>query len=62
VLAAAKGLQILGSPKDEIEGTLFSILNHEVDLPFKVSYCRRSPFTSQLNALVHRLHSTCGHS
>ncbi|KAH9974058.1 NMDA receptor-regulated protein 1-domain-containing protein [Lactifluus volemus] len=37
VLAAAKGLQILGSPKDEIEGTLFSILNPEVDLPFKIA-------------------------
>ena len=42
VLGAARGLQILGSPRDEIEGVVFSILNPETDLPLKVSnviYC-----------------------
>jgi hypothetical protein len=41
VLGAAKGLQILGSPKDEVEGVLFGTLNPEMDLPLKVSCCRR---------------------
>jgi peptide alpha-N-acetyltransferase len=42
VLGAARGLQILGSPRDEIEGVVFSTLNPETDLPLKVSnviYC-----------------------
>jgi N-alpha-acetyltransferase 15/16, NatA auxiliary subunit len=42
VLGAARGLQILGSPRDEIEGVAFSTLNPETDLPLKVSnvfYC-----------------------
>ena len=37
VLGAARGLRILGSPKDEIEGVVFSTLNPETDLPLKVS-------------------------
>ena len=36
VLGAARGLQILGSPRDEIEGVVFSTLNPETDLPLKV--------------------------
>lgn len=42
VLGAARGLQILGNPRDEIEGVVFSTLNPETDLPLKVSnviYC-----------------------
>ncbi len=42
VLGAARGLQILDSPRDEIEGVVFSTLNPETDLPLKVSnviYC-----------------------
>jgi len=37
VLGAARGLQILGSPRDEIEGVLFGSLNPEVDLPLKIA-------------------------
>lgn len=42
VLGAARGFQILGSPRDEIEGVAFSTLNPDTDLPLKVSdviYC-----------------------
>jgi hypothetical protein len=42
VLGAARGLQVLGSSRDEIEGVVFSTLNPETDLPLKVSnaiYC-----------------------
>ena len=37
VLGAARGLQILGSTRDEIEGVVFGTLNPETDLPLKVS-------------------------
>ena len=37
VLAAARGLQILGSPRDEVEGVVLSTLIPETDLPLKVS-------------------------
>lgn len=37
VLGAARGLQVLGSPRDEIEGVVFGTLNPETDLPLKVS-------------------------
>jgi len=37
VLGAARGLQILGSPRDEIEGVVFSTLNPETDLPLKTA-------------------------
>jgi peptide alpha-N-acetyltransferase len=37
VLGAARGLQTLGSPRDEIEGVVLGTLNPEVDLPLKVS-------------------------
>lgn len=38
VLGAAKALQILGGPRDEVEGVVFGTLNPEVDLPIKVSH------------------------
>lgn len=38
VLGAARGLQILGSPRDEIEGVVLGTLNPEMDLPLKVSH------------------------
>ena len=62
VLGAARGLEILGSPRDEIEGVLFGTLNPEVDLPLKVRCCRWFQLACQLNAIVHRLRSTYGHS
>ncbi|KAH9990949.1 NMDA receptor-regulated protein 1-domain-containing protein [Russula compacta] len=37
VLGAARGLQILGSPRDEIEGVVLGTLNPEVDLPLKTA-------------------------
>jgi peptide alpha-N-acetyltransferase len=37
VLGAARGLQILGSPRDEVEGVAFSTLNPETDLPLKTA-------------------------
>lgn len=40
VLGAAKVLQILGGPRDEVEGIVFGVLNPEVDLPLKVSHRR----------------------
>ncbi len=36
ILGAARGLQILGSPRDEIEGVVFGTLNPETDLPLEV--------------------------
>ena len=40
MLGAAKALQIIGGPRDEVEGIVFGILNPEVDLPIKVSHRR----------------------
>ncbi|KAH8998080.1 NMDA receptor-regulated protein 1-domain-containing protein [Lactarius akahatsu] len=37
VLGAAKALQILGGPRDEVEGILFGVLNPGVDLPLKTA-------------------------
>jgi peptide alpha-N-acetyltransferase len=37
VLGAAKALQILGGPRDEVEGIVFGILNPEVDLSLKTA-------------------------
>jgi len=37
VLGAARGLQTLGSPRDEIEGVVFGVLNPGVDLPLKTA-------------------------
>jgi len=37
ILGAARGLQILGSPRDEIEGVVFGTLNPETDLPLKTA-------------------------
>jgi len=37
VLGAARGLQILGSPSDEIEGVILGILNPETDLSLKTA-------------------------
>ena len=37
VLGAARGLQILGSPRDEVEGVVLGTLNPEMDLSLKVS-------------------------
>ena len=38
VLGTAKALQMLGGPRDEVEGIVFGILNPEVDLSLKVSH------------------------
>jgi peptide alpha-N-acetyltransferase len=56
VLGAARGLQILGSPRDEIEGVILGILNPETDLSLKVSDCRQLWLACHLNAVVHRRH------
>lgn len=38
VLAAAKASQILGASEDEVSGTVFNLLNPNVDLSIKVGY------------------------
>jgi hypothetical protein len=60
VLGAARGLQILGSPRDEIEGVVLGTLNPEVDLSLKVSNVLIVARV-KLN-ILHRQHWTCGHS
>ena len=62
VLGAAKGLQILGGSRDEVEGIVFGILNPEVDLSLKVSHRWLFQRVYQLNAAVYRPHLMCGHS
>ncbi|KAF8271885.1 NMDA receptor-regulated protein 1-domain-containing protein [Lactarius quietus] len=37
VLGAAKALQILGGPRDEVEGIVFGTLNPDIDLPIKTA-------------------------
>jgi peptide alpha-N-acetyltransferase len=54
VLGAARALQILGSPRDEIEGVAISTLNPETKLPLKVRDYLRLKLTHQLNAFAHR--------
>ena len=63
VLGAARGLQILGSPRDEIEGVVFGTLNPETDLPLKVSnvmYC--SACVRLIYIRAYRQRWTCGRS
>ncbi|KAI0305165.1 NMDA receptor-regulated protein 1-domain-containing protein [Multifurca ochricompacta] len=60
-LGAARGLQILNSPRDEIEGVVFGTLNPQVDLPLKVSPCWRFEPVCELSA-IHRPRLMCGHS
>ena len=54
VLGAARALQILGSPRDEIEGVVLSTLNPETNLPLKVRDCLRLKLAYQLNAFAYR--------
>jgi len=54
VLGAARALQILGCPRDEIEGVVLGTLNPETNLPLKVRDCLRLKLAYQLNAFVHR--------
>jgi len=62
ILGAARGLQILGSPRDEIEGVVFGAMNPGVDLPLKVSQCGQFQPACELIAVVCRRHWMCGRS
>ena len=61
-LGAAKALQILGGPRDEVECIVFGVLNPEVDLSLKVSHHWLLQRVYQLNAAVYRPRLMCGHS
>lgn len=54
MLGAARALQILGSPRDEIEGVALSTLNPETKLPLKVRDYLQLKLAHQLNAFAHR--------
>ena len=62
ILGAARGLQILGSPRDEIEGVVFSTLNPDTDLPLKVSNVIYCSACVRLNIRCYRQRWTCGRS